>query len=150
MTDRCRDCHFLTKYTTAYGPSPWDKEDRLLCQPKGKRDNEYLTRIPEENRGYFKVYKVGCYRGEWESAYDEKFSRQSLKEELWMNREGQCSFVNYPAGKTFPEALERYREKEERREREQNSRSNKITIAIAVAGVVITAIIGALSIVGNR
>ena len=68
-----------------------------------------------------------------------------------MNREGQCSFVEYPAGKTFPEALERYREREERREREQNSRSSKINIAIGAAGIVIGAIIGALSIViGNR
>ena len=151
MTDRCRDCHFLTKYTTAYDPSPWDKEDRLFCHPKGNRDNEYLTKIPEENRSYFKVYKVGCYRDEWESAYDEGFSRQSIKEEIWMNREGQCSFVEYPAGKTFPEALERYREREERREREQKERSSKINIAIGVAGIVIGAIIGALSIViGNR
>ena len=150
MRHSCRNCHFLAKYTTAYGVQPWDEEDRLLWRPKGNRDNE--TRIPEENRSYFKVYKVGCYRDEWDSPYNEGFSRQSLKEEIWRNREGQCSFVEYPAGKTFPEAIERYREKKERRDREQNLLSNKRHIAITVAGIVITAIIGVLGIViaGNR
>ena len=152
MRHSCRNCHFLAKYTTAYGVQPWDKEDRLLWRPKGNRDNEYLTGIPEENRSAFKVYRVGCYRDVWDSPYNERFSRQSLKEEIWRNREGQCSFVEYPAGKTFPDAIERYREKEERRAREQSSRSSKLSIAIGVAGIVIGAVIGVLSIVvaGNR
>ena len=147
----CRNCHFLTKYTSAYGGQPWDEKDRLFWRPKGNRDNEYLAGIPEENRSYFRVYKVGCHRDEWESDYDEGFSRQPLKEKIWRNREGQCDFVEYPAGKTFPDTKERHREKEERRDREQNSRSNKIHIALGVAGLVMAAIFGVLSIViGNR
>lgn len=149
MRHCCKNCHFLTKYTSAHGPRPWDKEDRLLWRPKGQRD---IDKFPEENRSSLRIYKVGCYRGEWESTYNEGFSRQSLKEEIWRNREGECSFVEYPAGKTFPEAIERYREKEERRAREQNSRSSKISIFIGVAGIVIGAVIGVLglAIAANR
>lgn len=146
MRHSCRNCHFLAKYTTAYGIQPWDEEDRLLWRPKGNRGSE--PSIPEENRSYFKVFRVGCYRDVWDSPYNEGFSRQSLKEEIWRNREGQCSFVEYPAGKTFPDALERYREKEERRGLEQNSRSNKTSLVLTVVGIIIAVVFGVLSIVG--
>ena len=109
MTDCCRDCHFLTKYTAAYGPQPWDQEDRDLCRPKGNRDNVYLARIPEENRSAFKIYSVGCGKSEWERAYDEfanGSSRQSLKEEILKKRErtGKCDFGEYLEGMTSPDA----------------------------------------------
>lgn len=106
MRDCCRGCHFLTKYTSAHGPRPWDEEDRFICRPKGQRD---IDKFPEENRRHLRIYKVGCYKNEWERAYDEfanGFSRQSLKEEILKKRErtGKCNFGEYHAGMTFPDA----------------------------------------------
>ena len=145
MTDCCRDCHFLTKHTSAYGIQSWDKEDRDLCRPKSNINN---PAIPEENRRFFKIYKVGCYKNEWERSYDEfadGSSRQSLKEEILRDREGQCFFVEYPAGTTFPEALERYHDRNEKRDRKQNFRSGVRNTVIGVVGLVIAVIIAIMN-----
>lgn len=110
MRNCCIDCHFLAKHTTAYGVQPWDKEDRLLWQPKGNRDDEYLANIPAENRSVFRVYKVGCYRDEWDSPY-EGFTKQSLKEEILKKRERtvKCNFGDYQEGMSFPDAEDLFR-----------------------------------------
>lgn len=110
MRNYCIDCHFLVKHTTAYGVQPWDKEDRLLWQPKGNRDDEYLANIPAENRSVFRVYKVGCYRDEWDSPY-EGFTKQSLKEEILKKRERtvKCNFGDYQEGMSFPDAEDLFR-----------------------------------------
>jgi len=137
----CRRCQFLTKNISAYGTQPWDKEDRVFCWPEGNRDKIYLSGIPEENRGYFKVYKVGCYKNEWERHYDDLAggsSRQSLKEEILRNREGQCFFVEYPAGRTFPEAEERFRVSRDTRHQKGSLFWTKVAVGVAILGVLIS------------
>lgn len=117
MRHCCLKCHFLAKHTTAYGVQSWDDKDRLYWRPKGNRDNEYLTNIPEEHRGKFRVYKVGCQRDEWDSPYNENFSSQSLKEEILKKRErtGKCNFGEYKKAKgmSFPAAEDLFRESRE-------------------------------------
>lgn len=78
MRHCCLKCHFLLKYTTARGREPWDETDRLFWRPKGHRDDEDFAKIPVENRSAYRVYKVGCYKDEWNSPY-AGFTRQPLK-----------------------------------------------------------------------
>lgn len=138
----CRNCHFLTKTTSAYDTQTWDKEDRALCWPEGKRDRAYLANIPEENRRYYKVYKVGCYKNEWERNSDELVggsSRQSLKKEILSNRKGQCFFVEYRAGEKCPEAEKRFLASRE-------AGHQKSVLFWTIAAVVATVLIGAITI----
>jgi len=143
----CRRCHFLTKNTSAYGTQPWDKEDRVFCWPEGNRDKIYLSGIPEENRSAFKVYQVGCREKEWESVYDEFAngpSRQSLKEKILRSREGQCFFVKYRPGISFPDALELQRRSNElqaKRDADRRYKNNCIVSAITLFFVIISIIV---------
>ena len=138
MKHCCRNCHFLTKYTSVYGTHTWDRKDRALCRPIGNRN---IDEVSEENRLHFRITTVGCYYKEnWERPYNELAngsSRYSLKEKILRNRKGQCDFIEYPAGHTFPEAEERYRRKEARRDRKRNLRLTVAGLVIGVLGILI-------------
>jgi len=154
MKHCCRNCHFLKKDTSAYGTQSWDKEDRDLCRPKGHRGNIYLTGIPEENRSAFKIYKVGCHKGEWERPYDELangFSRQSLKDEILKKRErtGKCNFGEYHTEMTFPDAEDLSRVRHDDRHQKRVLFWQILTAGVAVFAAVVSLIAIGLQISGQ-
>lgn len=98
----CRNCHFLSKYSSSLSDYPWDQEDRDECRPRNRED------LLQD----YRVEAVGCYKSIWSKEYDEFVNgseRQSLKREILKNRSESCFFVEYHAGMEYRIAEELFR-----------------------------------------